>query len=75
MSEKMVPTRRLGEQLRTYRLIELQCSCFSKEFPHVNDVCYLAHCYPYSYTDLENYLQIITNDPIKYRYCKQQVRS
>ena len=46
---------------------------FQMEFPHVNDVCYLTHCYPYTYTDLENDLQTITNDPIKYRYCKQQV--
>lgn len=23
------------------------------EFPHKDDTCYFAHCYPYTYTDLQ----------------------
>ena len=26
----------------------------SKEFPYEKDECYLAHCYPYTFSDLKN---------------------
>ncbi|KAG8327598.1 Cytosolic carboxypeptidase 2 [Homalodisca vitripennis] len=29
---------------------------FNLEFPHDNDTVYLAQCYPYTYTDLQDYL-------------------
>ncbi|XP_013406856.1 cytosolic carboxypeptidase 2 isoform X3 [Lingula anatina] len=38
-----------------------------------DDTCYFAHCYPYTYSDLQEYLMNIANDPIKSRICKQRV--
>ncbi|XP_046716172.1 cytosolic carboxypeptidase 2 isoform X2 [Silurus meridionalis] len=43
------------------------------EFPHENDTCYLAHCYPYTYSDLQNYLQGVVSDPAQSMYCKVRV--
>ncbi|GFO29466.1 cytosolic carboxypeptidase 2 [Plakobranchus ocellatus] len=40
---------------------------------HDNDTVYFSHCYPYTYTDLQDYLLELTNDPIKSRICKQRV--
>ena len=34
-------------------------------FPHDNDRCFLAHCYPYTYTDLQLYLQKLEDDNSK----------
>ena len=31
---------------------------FSLSFPHTNDVCYLAHCFPYSYSDMSACLAV-----------------
>ncbi|XP_071809409.1 uncharacterized protein [Asterias amurensis] len=42
-------------------------------FPHDNDVCYFAHCYPYTYSDLQDYLQNLTNDPVCSKFCKQRI--
>jgi hypothetical protein len=38
------------DQLPSYTLT------FNIEFPHDDDQVYLAHCYPYTYTDLQDYL-------------------
>uniref|UniRef100_A0A0K2TS16 Cytosolic carboxypeptidase NnaDlike [Bombyx mori] n=1 Tax=Lepeophtheirus salmonis TaxID=72036 RepID=A0A0K2TS16_LEPSM len=35
---------------------------FNLTFPHSNDIVYLAHCYPYSYTDLQEDLKNITQN-------------
>lgn len=38
---------------------EQNCSytlSFNLEFPHDNDSVYFAQCYPYTYTDLQDYL-------------------
>ncbi|XP_033752489.1 uncharacterized protein LOC117336185 isoform X9 [Pecten maximus] len=43
------------------------------EFPHDNDTVYFAHCFPYTYTDLQDYLLDISNDPVKSKICKQRV--
>ncbi|CAL1533712.1 unnamed protein product [Lymnaea stagnalis] len=43
------------------------------KFKHDHDTVYFSHCYPYTYTDLQNYLLELTNDPIKSRICKQRV--
>ncbi|XP_059144845.1 cytosolic carboxypeptidase 2-like isoform X5 [Physella acuta] len=43
------------------------------KFKHNHDTVYFSHCYPYTYTDLQNYLLELTNDPIKSRICKQRV--
>ncbi|XP_070199558.1 cytosolic carboxypeptidase 2-like isoform X1 [Littorina saxatilis] len=46
---------------------------WTMQFPHDNDTVYLAHCYPYTYSDLQDYLLELQNDPIKSRICKQRV--
>ncbi|KAM9302117.1 cytosolic carboxypeptidase 2 [Gastrophryne carolinensis] len=43
---------------------------WSFEFPHDNDTCYLAHCFPYTYSDLNRDLQKWTSDPTCSQYCK-----
>ncbi|KAK3593957.1 hypothetical protein CHS0354_040690 [Potamilus streckersoni] len=43
------------------------------EFPHNHDTVYFAHCYPYTYTDLQDYLLDLSNDPVKSKICKQRV--
>lgn len=43
------------------------------EFPHENDTCYLAHCYPYTYTDLKDDLDRLLADPIRSQYAKREI--
>lgn len=43
------------------------------EFPNEDDTYYFAHCYPYTYSDLQEYLQTLRNDPVRSRICKQRV--
>ncbi|KAG7207959.1 hypothetical protein KM043_009543 [Ampulex compressa] len=43
---------------------------FNLSFPYDGDVVYLAHCYPYTYSDLQEYLTSIVTDPIKTRFTK-----
>ncbi|NXS63731.1 CBPC3 carboxypeptidase, partial [Brachypteracias leptosomus] len=40
------------------------------QFPHDQDTCYFAHCYPYTYSNLQEYLVAISNDPVKSKFCK-----
>ncbi|XP_075711946.1 cytosolic carboxypeptidase 3 isoform X2 [Rhinoderma darwinii] len=42
-------------------------------FPHNGDTCYFAHCYPYTYSNLQDYLAGIANDPERSKYCKIRV--
>jgi hypothetical protein len=35
---------------------------FTVTFPHDDDTCYLAHCYPYTYTNLQQYLSHVEAD-------------
>ncbi|CAM1319123.1 AGBL2 (predicted) [Pycnogonum litorale] len=46
---------------------------FSFDFPYDDDTVYFAHCYPYTYTDLQNYLRDMHNDKFKSTICKQRV--
>ncbi|KAG5446019.1 Cytosolic carboxypeptidase 2 [Clonorchis sinensis] len=43
------------------------------QFPFTDDVVYFAACYPYTYTQLKEYLHSIDSDPSKRRYCQQRV--
>ncbi|XP_052064464.1 uncharacterized protein LOC127704447 isoform X9 [Mytilus californianus] len=43
------------------------------QFPNSHDTVYFAHCFPYTYTDLQDYLLDCSNDPIKSKICKQRV--
>lgn len=38
---------------------------FTVKFPHDDDEVYLAQCYPYTYSDLQDYLSEIATHPIK----------
>ncbi|XP_022809843.1 cytosolic carboxypeptidase 3-like [Stylophora pistillata] len=46
---------------------------FHMEFPHEDDTCYLAHCYPYTYTDLELYLRSIIHNPKTSQHVQKEV--
>ncbi|XP_047482913.1 cytosolic carboxypeptidase Nna1-like [Penaeus chinensis] len=46
---------------------------FNVTFPHDHDTVYIAHCYPYSYSDLQEHLLTIQNDPFKSNVCRQRV--
>ncbi|NWV63783.1 CBPC2 carboxypeptidase, partial [Malurus elegans] len=41
-------------------------------FPHDSDTCFFAACYPYTYSDLQRYLQALAADPVRSRYCTVQ---
>lgn len=43
---------------------------FNIEFPHDNDTVYFAHSYPYTYSDLQDYLMEIQRNPEKSKFCK-----
>ncbi|XP_053497449.1 cytosolic carboxypeptidase 2 isoform X4 [Ictalurus furcatus] len=70
---------RAGNNIRYYRNQSekenkpLYSLTWTLEFPHENDTCYLAHCYPYTYSDLQNYLQGVVSDPARAMYCKVRV--
>ncbi|XP_078493257.1 uncharacterized protein LOC100183529 isoform X4 [Ciona intestinalis] len=57
-----------GRDGRTYYGLTWTC-----EFPYKDDCCYFAHCFPYTYTDLQEYLLEVANDPVRSRICKQRV--
>lgn len=66
--------RREGGDIRYYRSsqegVALYCLTWTFQFPHDNDTCYFAHCYPYTYSDLSRDLQRWTSDPARSQYCK-----
>uniref|UniRef100_UPI00398E3858 cytosolic carboxypeptidase 2-like n=1 Tax=Pristiophorus japonicus TaxID=55135 RepID=UPI00398E3858 len=71
--------RRVGSQIKYYpnnygdeehRYYSLT---WTFEFPHNADTCYFAHCYPYTYSDLQDYLIDVANDPVRSTYCKVRV--
>ncbi|XP_060770750.1 cytosolic carboxypeptidase 2 isoform X2 [Neoarius graeffei] len=70
---------RAGNNIRYYRNQSekegksLYSLTWTLEFPHENDTCYLAHCYPYTYSDLQRYLQGVVSDPARAMYCKVRV--
>ncbi|KAJ8944755.1 hypothetical protein NQ318_011662 [Aromia moschata] len=47
------------DQQMTYTL------SFTVKFPHDDDEVYLAHSYPYTYSDLQDYLSELSSHPIK----------
>ncbi|XP_072350338.1 cytosolic carboxypeptidase 2-like isoform X4 [Scyliorhinus torazame] len=71
--------RRVGNQIKYYRnnygndKHQYYSLTWTFEFPHVADTCYFAHCYPYTYSDLQDYLMDVANDPAKSKFCKVRV--
>ncbi|XP_075156266.1 nna1 carboxypeptidase isoform X2 [Haematobia irritans] len=43
---------------------------FNVEFQNDNDTVYFAHSYPYTYSDLQDYLMDIQKNPVKSKFCK-----
>lgn len=43
------------------------------QFPYDSDTCYLAHCYPYTYSHLQHYLRCISSNPAVASYCTLRV--
>uniref|UniRef100_A0A8C6FP59 AGBL carboxypeptidase 3 n=2 Tax=Moschus moschiferus TaxID=68415 RepID=A0A8C6FP59_MOSMO len=83
-SEKEASTRnigwqRIGDQIKYYRNNQGQdrhhhfSLTWTFQFPHSKDTCYFAHCYPYTYTNLQEYLSGINNDPVRSKFCKIRV--
>ncbi|KAG5314297.1 NNAD carboxypeptidase, partial [Acromyrmex insinuator] len=75
---RAVGWRRCGDNITYYRNNdsssddekEKHTLTFNISFPHDRDIVYLAHCYPYTYTDLQEYLGKIVADPTKTRFAK-----
>ena len=72
---------RNGENIRYYRRAiptasgrSQYCLTWTMKFPHNDDTVYLAHDYPYTYTDLQQYLDTLTNDTSKSRFIKTRNR-
>ncbi|XP_031626931.1 cytosolic carboxypeptidase Nna1 [Contarinia nasturtii] len=63
-NEDSSPTNDDDDENSTYTLT------FNIEFPHENDTVYFAHSYPYTYSDLQDYLMSIQKHPIKSKFCK-----
>ncbi|NXU58354.1 CBPC3 carboxypeptidase, partial [Turnix velox] len=68
--------RRTGNELKYYKNNVGQGGrqyfslTWTFQFPHDLDTCYFAHCYPYTYSSLQEYLVAICKDPIKSTFCK-----
>ncbi len=43
------------------------------EFSYENDICYFAHCYPYTFTDLREHIDLLLSDPERRRCTKREV--
>ncbi|KAF6085300.1 ATP/GTP binding protein like 3 [Phyllostomus discolor] len=71
--------KRIGDQIKYYRNNPGQegrhyfSLTWTFQFPHSKDTCYFAHCYPYTYTNLQEYLSSIHNDPVRSKFCKIRV--
>ncbi|XP_072034203.1 cytosolic carboxypeptidase 2-like isoform X2 [Amphiura filiformis] len=75
--------RRCGEDIKYYKNYirrtdvkgdkSLYSLTWTVSFPYDNDTYYFAHCYPYTYSDLQRYLLNLSNDPIRSRFCKQRI--
>ena len=56
-----------GRPTRTYHTLT-----FTVTFPLANDTCYLAHCYPYTYSDLQRDLRALSEDPQRGEFVNRQ---
>ncbi|XP_066278740.1 uncharacterized protein [Branchiostoma lanceolatum] len=73
---------RVGENIKYYKnnvRINLRSDkCYYSltwtcSFPNDNDSYFFSHCYPYTYSDLQDYLLKMANDPVRSKYCRQRV--
>ncbi|KAM4573445.1 cytosolic carboxypeptidase 2 [Odontesthes bonariensis] len=83
--ENAVGWQRTGSNIRYYRncsqnanesnsdTITVHSLTWTLQFPYDSDTCYLAHCYPYTYSHLQRYLRRISSNPTVTPYCKVRV--
>ncbi|XP_072291741.1 formin-binding protein 4 [Eucyclogobius newberryi] len=56
-----------------YDTKSLYCLTWSLQFPFESDTCFVSHCYPYTYSQLQRYLQCISSNPNIASYCKLRI--
>ncbi|XP_061628813.1 cytosolic carboxypeptidase 2 [Phyllopteryx taeniolatus] len=80
--ENTVGWKRTGSNIIYYRSQNAKDTNESKalyslawtlHFPYESDTCYIAHCYPYTYSDLQRYLRHISSNPAVVSFCKVRV--
>ncbi|XP_045919245.1 cytosolic carboxypeptidase 2-like [Micropterus dolomieu] len=83
--EKGVGWQRTGSNIKYYRDCNqntrdnngdtnaLYSLTWTLQFPCDSDTCYLAHCYPYTYSHLQRYLRRISSNPAVASYCTLRV--
>ncbi|XP_066446271.1 cytosolic carboxypeptidase 2-like isoform X2 [Eleutherodactylus coqui] len=71
--------KRIGDEIKYYKNNSSRAGqsyyslSWTFRFPHSGDTCYFAQCYPYTYSNLQDYLAGIANDPERSKYCKIRV--
>ncbi|XP_014819374.1 PREDICTED: cytosolic carboxypeptidase 3 isoform X4 [Calidris pugnax] len=77
--EHKVGWRRTGSEIKYYKNNAGQDGrqyfslTWTFQFPHDLDTCYFAHCYPYTYSNLQEYLAAVSKDAVKSTFCKIHV--
>ncbi|XP_075246173.1 uncharacterized protein LOC142339779 isoform X2 [Convolutriloba macropyga] len=46
---------------------------FQVEFPHQKDTCYFAHCYPYPFTRLRNYVEMLMEQTHRQKMFRREI--
>ncbi|XP_039664515.1 cytosolic carboxypeptidase 2 isoform X3 [Perca fluviatilis] len=84
-NDKGIGWQRTGSNIRYYRnsnqntkdnnsdTVTLYSLTWTLQFPYDSDTCYLAHCYPYTYSHLQRYLRRISSNPAVASYCTLRV--
>ncbi|XP_075413514.1 cytosolic carboxypeptidase 3 [Tenrec ecaudatus] len=71
--------KRIGDQIKYYKNPpepdgrHYFSLTWTFQFPHSKDTCYFAHCYPYTYSNLQDYLSGVHSDPVRSKFCKIRV--
>ena len=71
--------KRVGERICYYQnTIKRKCGknystlTMTLRFEHDHDTVHLAHCYPYTYSDLQRYLHSLEMDPVRGQYMRRR---
>ena len=65
--------RKLAREKHSRGISILSFADCPQEFPHEEDTYYLAHCYPYTFTDLKNDLDTLLTDSARSKVMKREV--
>ncbi|KAJ0069335.1 hypothetical protein NL108_004198, partial [Boleophthalmus pectinirostris] len=63
----------VGENTNESDTKALYCLTWSLQFPFESDTCFVSHCYPYTYSRLQNYLQRVSSNESVASYCKLRI--